>query len=771
MPESVSSPGRRTTCKGERPLVQNGRKRLDHPHSRIRHDRRRRPRALRARAGRARHRRRPGARRPALPRGRAGLGALQRRQARARATSRPTWTRCRPTRTARTTALGVVRGQVQDSIVRQYEGQSLAAVGQVVVSDDPQAFLVPALDHVGVQRPAVASSSTSTPPSSRSLDIRSDATEKRAADVAETEKKLRRREGRPSTTSSPRPRTCSPTSRRRSARTSLSRGIIRTPSDVPASGRAAAAVAYAMAQVGDAYVYGAAGPSAFDCSGLTMMAWAQAGVGLPHSSSAQYGSGPHVACERPAARRPGLLLQPDQPRRHVHRQRHDRARRQPRHRRRRLRPVLHAVRRRGPARLRSAPAAERRPVAHAGGWPAFRCACWSPPGCWPGRWSTTSRTSRRRRPGRRDAALAPAARGRRAGGLRAGRPHRRRGRRARPRAGRRRRGGGPARRDRGERRGRRRPRLHAALRRRPRAPTPTALDARRRHLALPRASTRPPRTPRCASGSPTTATGSRSPGSAAATGCPRCGCPGRWRCAAPTATLVLVDGSSAEADSVARRAEAAVPVVQRVLPQWRRGLVVEVPALGRRARRRARRRPRQLRPDRRGHHVGGRLARSRRRRSTCSSTPTSSGACGATGAQVVMSHEATHVATERLGQHDAAVAARGLRRLRRAARRRPAAVPLGGPGHRRGPPQRAAAGAPGRRGVRHPYAATSGRRTRAPGWPAGCSPRRAGRPRWCASTATSTPAPRCRRRCARRSGSPCPSSPSSGGTCCQTWPE
>ncbi len=50
-----------------------------------------------------------------------------------------------------------------------------------------------------------------------------------------------------------------------------------------------------MGQVGDAYVYGAAGPDAFDCSGLTMMAWAQAGVSLPHSSSAQYGSGPHVA--------------------------------------------------------------------------------------------------------------------------------------------------------------------------------------------------------------------------------------------------------------------------------------------------------------------------------------------------------------------------------------------------------------------------------------------------------------------------------------------
>ena len=69
----------------------------------------------------------------------------------------------------------------------------------------------------------------------------------------------------------------------------------RLPANVPVSGRAAAAVNYALAQVGDAYVYGAAGPSAFDCSGLTMMAWAQAGVGLPHSSSAQMGSGTPVS--------------------------------------------------------------------------------------------------------------------------------------------------------------------------------------------------------------------------------------------------------------------------------------------------------------------------------------------------------------------------------------------------------------------------------------------------------------------------------------------
>jgi cell wall-associated NlpC family hydrolase len=55
------------------------------------------------------------------------------------------------------------------------------------------------------------------------------------------------------------------------------------------------AVAYALSKVGDSYVWGASGPSAFDCSGLTMASWSQAGVSLPHSSSAQYASGRHIS--------------------------------------------------------------------------------------------------------------------------------------------------------------------------------------------------------------------------------------------------------------------------------------------------------------------------------------------------------------------------------------------------------------------------------------------------------------------------------------------
>lgn len=61
----------------------------------------------------------------------------------------------------------------------------------------------------------------------------------------------------------------------------------------PSSG-AAAAVAYATAQLGKPYRYAAVGPDEFDCSGLTMMAWAQAGVSMPHYSAAQGAMFPRV---------------------------------------------------------------------------------------------------------------------------------------------------------------------------------------------------------------------------------------------------------------------------------------------------------------------------------------------------------------------------------------------------------------------------------------------------------------------------------------------
>jgi cell wall-associated NlpC family hydrolase len=60
------------------------------------------------------------------------------------------------------------------------------------------------------------------------------------------------------------------------------------------SGAAGRAVAFARAQLGKPYIWGAAGPSSYDCSGLTMAAYRAAGVWLPRVSRAQWGAGPHV---------------------------------------------------------------------------------------------------------------------------------------------------------------------------------------------------------------------------------------------------------------------------------------------------------------------------------------------------------------------------------------------------------------------------------------------------------------------------------------------
>jgi cell wall-associated NlpC family hydrolase len=61
------------------------------------------------------------------------------------------------------------------------------------------------------------------------------------------------------------------------------------------SGAAQVAVNTALAQVGDPYVWGAGGPDAFDCSGLTQYAFSAAGLSLPHSSASQSRMGTSVS--------------------------------------------------------------------------------------------------------------------------------------------------------------------------------------------------------------------------------------------------------------------------------------------------------------------------------------------------------------------------------------------------------------------------------------------------------------------------------------------
>ncbi|WP_460649006.1 C40 family peptidase [Kribbella endophytica] len=67
----------------------------------------------------------------------------------------------------------------------------------------------------------------------------------------------------------------------------------------------AAAVAFALSQLGEPYVWAAAGPDSWDCSGLTMKAWKKAGVQLPHYSVAQYEQVRHISEDE---LRPGDLI-------------------------------------------------------------------------------------------------------------------------------------------------------------------------------------------------------------------------------------------------------------------------------------------------------------------------------------------------------------------------------------------------------------------------------------------------------------------------------
>ncbi|MFF8843731.1 NlpC/P60 family protein [Streptomyces sp. NPDC015127] len=66
---------------------------------------------------------------------------------------------------------------------------------------------------------------------------------------------------------------------------------------VPASQRAAAAFSAAQSKIGSPYVYGASGPSSFDCSGLTSWAYAQAGVSIPRTSQAQASAGTRISSQ------------------------------------------------------------------------------------------------------------------------------------------------------------------------------------------------------------------------------------------------------------------------------------------------------------------------------------------------------------------------------------------------------------------------------------------------------------------------------------------
>ncbi|HSE69788.1 MAG TPA: NlpC/P60 family protein [Nocardioidaceae bacterium] len=187
-----------------------------------------------------------------------------------------------------------VREQVATSVVSQYQDQAFSSATQVFLSQDPDAFLdqlATVSNYNDQQAQMMADFATQV----KQLELREEAAKRELAEIAETKKTLAEEKAEIDAKAGEAEDLLGDMEAEARAE-AASRSETRQPvANVSVSGRAGAAVDYAMAQVGDAYVYGAAGPDAFDCSGLTMMAWQQAGVSLPHSSSGQMSSGPSVS--------------------------------------------------------------------------------------------------------------------------------------------------------------------------------------------------------------------------------------------------------------------------------------------------------------------------------------------------------------------------------------------------------------------------------------------------------------------------------------------
>lgn len=189
-----------------------------------------------------------------------------------------------------------VRSRVAATMVAQYQSHGISTTGQVLSAEDPDEFLSE-LQTVASYHARQGDVLAEFAVSAKQLELRQAATQRELDAIAETEKQLAADKEQIDEKAAEAQKLLDKLeAEQRERLLAASRGGPRVPlSDVPATGRAKIAIKYALAQVGDRYVYGATGPSAFDCSGLTMMAYAQAGIGLPHSSSAQRGYGRSVA--------------------------------------------------------------------------------------------------------------------------------------------------------------------------------------------------------------------------------------------------------------------------------------------------------------------------------------------------------------------------------------------------------------------------------------------------------------------------------------------
>jgi peptidoglycan DL-endopeptidase CwlO len=180
---------------------------------------------------------------------------------------------------------GQVKGQIATLVAQQEAAEQAAAQARAAAAAKARAAQQAAAAQAAAQRQQAQQAA---------------ATQQAAASQA-TQPAVTSQPAEPATTSAP----ASPAATLQSAPTAAA---------PPVGSGAAGAVAAALSRVGDPYVWGAAGPNAFDCSGLVMWAYAQVGISLPHFSGAQFADTTQISM---SDLEPGDLVFPADPGQHV----------------------------------------------------------------------------------------------------------------------------------------------------------------------------------------------------------------------------------------------------------------------------------------------------------------------------------------------------------------------------------------------------------------------------------------------------------------------
>ncbi len=227
--------------------------------------------------------------------------------------SQKTLDQARTDSTTQVAKVASLKSQVSQIALQQYRSSGIDTTTQLLVTDDVQAFLsglstikkandnTSALlqdyqsavaDLADLQQSAEAQTKQISAEEASLADLKkqSDAKVDAAQAVLDRLTEQQRKELAAARAAAAQQATQTDTSRS-AARTT-------TTASAPATGgsdRARIALNFALSQVGKPYVRGGTGPNSYDCSGLTSAAYAQAGIGLPRTSGAQFGVGTPVS--------------------------------------------------------------------------------------------------------------------------------------------------------------------------------------------------------------------------------------------------------------------------------------------------------------------------------------------------------------------------------------------------------------------------------------------------------------------------------------------